>query len=308
MRRRCALVLLLVLAGCGEAVRIPAVDLQLSVIAERDTVELAEGFPVTVVRIWSKRLEPEPWSDALLAPLTLVMESMERVEDAERVMETRRARAYAFTRRDLMVPAPAFKARMGEGGEVRIARADALRLRVTPLLDPDDPGSPELPGGPLAERTSNLPLWIGLGLLVAAVAFGLVRTRRRDDVLEMPPVRDAQPASAGAVALAELAALRSDPGETAQARCSVVEGVASVLRAYLSAEFGVRTRERTTPEILARATRRKALAGPGVEQLAALLEQCDLTKFAAHLPDADECIALCDAAERLVQETGGVAA
>lgn len=298
MRGRLGSLLLLLLAACGASPAIPARDLSLVVRTDAEAVELGRAFPLRVVRIWHRSLEPEPWDDALLAPLDLVPESVERTEDAERVMETRRFRAYAFTRGDVVVRAPAFRARAADGGDVRIARADTLRLRVQPLLDPQAPGDPELPGAPVPERVAWLPLWLALGAVLLLGVASFVRARRVE-----PVETRAAPAPGpgdGTWARAALAALRADAADDPEAIRRTVRRLAELVRRVLAVRHGVRTRERTTPEILA-ALRSGSDVPPGVEDaVAAVLPAADLVKFAGYVPPASERDALLDAAQRVV--------
>ena len=48
----------------------------------RDEIEVGRSFPLTVVRVWTRELEPDPWNDAALAPLTVRLEEASRREDA----------------------------------------------------------------------------------------------------------------------------------------------------------------------------------------------------------------------------------
>ncbi|MDJ0974964.1 MAG: hypothetical protein QNJ98_10930 [Planctomycetota bacterium] len=298
MRRGGVLLLLtLALAACGEAPAIPPVDLQLTVQADTENVELGRAFPVTVVRVWHTALEPEPFDDAMLAPLSLVLESSTRTEDGTRVMETRRFRAYAFTRRDVVVRSPVFRARSAEG-EVRVAKADSLRLRVEPLLDPDATGEPELPGGPLPERTNWTPLWILLAVALAATAtFGFVR--RREHPGEAPPEPAPEPKRDG-WAQVELDALRAEARDDPEALRATTYAIGRLARRFAAATYDLRTRERTTPEIVRAARGAASVPAPAREHLASLLPACDLVTFGAFPSSPAARDALFDEAERLI--------
>jgi len=273
----------LVLAACGgEAAPIPAVDLQIRIEVEARSIHPGQGFGLAVVRTWRKGLDPSPWDDELLSPLRVKAEGAWRREDERRVEETRRFRAYAMALDDVTVPAVPFAARPLEGGELRIAAARPLALRVVPVLDAAAPGPPELPGELPARSFPWILLLAGL-----AVAVGVaVAVRRKPTASAVLPTMPA-PAPA-AEALRALAAVRD--GRSGD-RAADVAAIAGILRAYLGARFGIDGRTKTTPE-LAR-----------VADVRPVLGACDRVKFGAHVPSPEGRAALLEDAEALVRRT-----
>ena len=77
--------LLAVLVACSDTTPIPSVELGLDVRLDRNRVSTAEPFEVTVVRTWSRELEPAEFDPSALAPLFTVP-----VETSRRESSTRR--------------------------------------------------------------------------------------------------------------------------------------------------------------------------------------------------------------------------
>jgi hypothetical protein len=301
-RAAAALALSLALVGCGGDAALPEGDLVFSVTADVEEARPGESFPVTVVRVWTKDLVPAAWDDRALAPLVLRADGVSLREDDARVEETRRYRAYAFTTGDVTVRPPPFAARPRDGGPDRKVEADGLRVRVTPTLDPADPGLPELPGEPLEEPFPwSAVLAIG-GLLVAVGAVAATRLLRRRPaaVLTPPPAPSAPAADVADRALARLRTLRANAAADPAAD---VAAAAEVARAYVGERFDVPVLERTSPEILHDA-RRTATATPGdLELLSRVLIGGDLVKFATHRPTAPDRDAVLESAEAFVTRT-----
>ena len=284
--------LCLLAAGCGAREPIPEHDAWIDVAVEAERVVSGQAFPLAVTRIWRKDLVASAWDDALLAPLEVRAEGLERQEDAHRVRETRRFRAYAFALDEVRVRPVPFAVRPAAGGEARVVHAAGLTLDVRPTLLPTRAGAPELPGPPLADPPSRAP-WILAGALVAVLlGLGLVAARRRAPV--EPPERsepEAPSPAADRIALDALAALRAAGGS--------VEAAAEILRAYAAARFAVRAPYLSTEEVLAA----PRLADTPRERLAAVLRASDHAKFAAGRIPEPERAQRVDDAEAFVRET-----
>lgn len=307
MRGRLASVVLVLAAGCGgaapeaeEAIAaptgpIPECELMLRIRAGAAEVEFGAAFDLEVVRVWSRELVPEAWSDDLLAPLEVRLVGSSRREDAERVEETLRFRCHAFGRDRIQVPPPVFRAWRRDDRSERVALGEGLLLGIRSALDPDAPGPVELPGepipppGPWLERT----LLAAVALAALIVAWRLWRARVRR-AYEVPPHE---------LALERLQRLRERvPRGREELRSDSVEA-SSALRDYLAGRFEVRAPERTTEEVLEDPRTGSALAAEQRDALGEFLEHCDRVKFALHEPVAEERERQLDSAEGLVRKT-----
>ena len=312
MRRyRLLLPLLALLAGCDGGPPIPETDLRLTVVSGAEPVAPGQGFPLTVVRVWDKTLLPSEWSDAVLSPLVLRLVDATRREDGARVEETRRYRAYAFGLGDVLVPAPTFVARPRAGGLEQRVAADGLRIRVRPAVDPEAPGTPEIPDDLLEERARWGPWALGGAALTALVLAAILVRRRRRAPPSVPsvPVAGPPPETPDAAALRALAGLRTDATDAPDGLRATFSAASDVVRTYVGLRFGVRAMERTSEELL-RETPAGGASGASVrEGLRGVLAPCDAVKFANVLPSLEARAHLFAAAEGFVRATaaGGAA-
>lgn len=304
MRARCLWAAgLALLSACGEPPIPGSADLDLRITAGVSEVKPGQGFPLTVVRTWSKDLVPSPWNDKALTPLVVRPLDTRRREDGSRVEETRWYRGFAFTLQDVLVQGAAIEAKPKDGGPLRRATAPPLRVHVVPALDPKNPGPPEIPAEPLLEPFPTSLRW-GLAILVlGALAAASARAARRRGARSAPPstpsplappVRDPQGA-----ALQQLESLRARGGEAA----ACVEEVSGVLREYVGERFRVRASHRTSEELLHGEELGRALTPSSRALLETALRACDRVKFAAHRPMAEEVGRLVDTAEAFVRAT-----
>ncbi|MBI5852199.1 MAG: hypothetical protein HZB39_14390 [Planctomycetes bacterium] len=258
------------------------------------TVEFGVAFPIEVERAWREDLVPEPWHDAALAPLTVEELGVTTRQEGGRSIETRRFRARAFARGELVVPASTIRARDQHGRE-QIAVANALELIVNSSLPPGDAGEAELPAVlivvPASPWRTALRVLAGLAALALGILGSRFAARRRRE-------RRADPVVPPRVLVQErLAALRSVvPDEVPNV--AAWTGLSTALRDWLAACCGIPAIDRTTDEVLA------SFDGDGHDDLAAVLRACDLVKFAQRTLDAAAFAAALDAAERLVGSTG----
>jgi hypothetical protein len=147
--------------------------------------------------------------------------------------------------------------------------------------------------------------WIGGGLaglfVLALLMFLLARWWVRRERPEPPPP---PPRPAWEVAMEELTALGRSLDEDAEAGrlTGWVDALSDTLRVYLGNRYDFEGIESTTDEVVGR-IRRKKPKGITAEQVAGILSDCDLVKFAKATPERDRCLALLDAAKSIVKAT-----
>jgi hypothetical protein len=306
VRRRAASALLLALSACARQEPIAAEDLAVRVELPTREVESGRAFPLRVVRSWHKDLQPDDWDSSALLPLQLRPTGVARRDDGERVEEVHSFDAYAFGSGRFTVPAVGIRARDRSGAE-RLAASARINLDVASALMPGAAAAPELPLELLPLPRSRPWLLLGLGAVALLLGGSLWFARRRRQPVAVPTPEPAAPAEvsppAAAIALARLAELRRAAPDQAQIEAWYATA-ALVLRDYLEARFLVPAAERTTGELLRAEAITTALTGNDLAMLATVLRQCDLVKFAQHLPDAAARMRFLGAAEQFLAADG----
>ncbi len=181
-----------------------------------------------------------------------------------------------------------------------------VTIEVGSVLGNEPDAQPKPPTAPVDVVEEDYTLaWVGGGLLglalLALIMFLVARWwLRREKPIPPPP----PPRPAWEVALEELGALgrRLDEDTEAQHLTRWVDQLSDSLRVYLGARYGFDGIESTTDEAVAR-IRRKKPKGITAEQVAGILGDCDLVKFAKATPERERCIALLDAATGIVKAT-----
>lgn len=292
----------LALAACDSGPPIAPEDLLLRITTGSDEVELGRGFPLTVVRVWSKDLAPSDWEDRALTPLSVRLVGVARRENDRRVEETRTYVGYAFGLGEVTIPPRAISAtpvaqQPSRSESPRTAASAAIRLRVRPTLDPDAPGAPELPGGPLREPFPWRTATIAAIAALAGAAFVVRRATRAGSSTPDAAPPPEPPPGPDVEAIARLRALRDRAPSSLPA--DFVE-TSAIVRAYLAARFDIHAPEMTSEEIAVALARLEASPRKLLRDVNA---HCDLVKFAAAPPTVADRASLLDAAERFVVET-----
>ncbi|MBW2465490.1 MAG: hypothetical protein JRH11_27835 [Deltaproteobacteria bacterium] len=192
------------------------------------------------------------------------------------------------------------------GGTLGDVYTAPVTIEVGSVLGNEPDAQPKPPTAPVEVVEEDYSLaWIGGGLLglalLALIMFLVTRWwLRREKPLPPPP----PPRPAWEVALEELGALgrRLDEDAETQQLTGWVDELSDSLRVYLGARYGFDGIESTTDEAVAR-VRRKKPRGITAEQVAGILGDCDLVKFAKATPEQERCIALLDAATGIVRAT-----
>jgi len=141
---------------------------------------------------------------------------------------------------------------------------------------------------------------LAAGLLVLGVLAWLIRRWRRRPERVRAAAPPPPPHEVAAKALAELARRRLLHGGAFVEHYTTL---AAIVRAYVEQRFALRAPEMTTEEFLGASARDARLAGAHRSLLGQFLRECDLVKFARHVPaivDGERALA---AAARFVAET-----
>lgn len=296
-------------AACGPGgAPLGAADVPVRAVPDFVEADLGHGFPLTVIRTWERDVDVAAWDDAALAPLAARAVGVSVRSDGRVTQETRTFVAYAFTAGDVTVPPLRLEVTPRDGSAAQVRVGDAVHVRVRATLDARDPGVPELPPGPFPVPPPRW-LWGACALAAAAGVWGATRMRRTTTApvaaaLPVEPVLAAP--SPDAVALGRLDALRrrdggdgDDSADGADATAWYAE-LATVVRDYVGARWGVPAAERTTEEIV------DACGVPGDPArrlLSAALAACDGVKFGRAAAGAADRRAAVTAATDFVRAT-----
>ncbi len=205
--------------------------------------------------------------------------------------------------------------RTGNAGDVQIppfslqsddktasAQSDPIALRVHAALPGGDASDVEDPS-PLLASSRPSPWALAAGVLAVAIAIVLliVRLTRGPTtrfavafVVAVPPHEKA---------LAELARWRAARRSSAAEIDAYYVGVSLALRVYLEERFSLRAPERTTEEFLAEIEAGGPLTTSQCIVLKQFLAQCDLVKFAMHVPTEQQHLEAMAIAENFVLAT-----
>lgn len=160
---------------------------------------------------------------------------------------------------------------------------EPLTIRVASVLGNEPNAEPRPPTQPVPLMEDDPTLyWVGgallLILMTALFTWIFARWWRAREKAAAPPPPPRPPEE---IALEKLNALRQRRDAMLREGEGVefVDHVSDAVREYLGHRFGFEGLESTTDEVLARMRKRK-LRGVGIEEIAGLLQDCDLVKFA----------------------------
>lgn len=186
--------------------------------------------------------------------------------------------------------------------------SEPLEVEVLSVLKPDDnPARPRDITGTLLPPGGGWPLWQRLAV-VFLVAFGLgaplvVYLALRGAVRPPPP-----PVPAEVWALAELDRLAGQDWFAGQRVATYYYRLTEIVRQYIERKFGLAAPEMTTEEFLVHVVRHPDTARFDPVRLRLFLEACDIVKYAAFTPGADDARAALETARAYVRETAAAAA
>lgn len=191
-------------------------------------------------------------------------------------------------------------------GTIGRVETDPLTITVGSLIGNEPNADIKPPTEPVKVMEDDYTLaWIGgaVGVLLLLAVIMLLVARwwaKREKPVPPPP----PPRPAWEVAMEGLAALRRSLPER-MASGDVVgwaDELSDVVREYLGRRYDFDGLESTTDEVVAR-LRKIRPAGIAVEEVAAMLGDCDLVKFAKATPGEEECAELLESATNLVRRT-----
>lgn len=189
-----------------------------------------------------------------------------------------------FLSGDYAIPPMTVRFRAEGDTTAYMVESDTLRVRVNSIL-PDDISGLDIReiAGP-AEIPADYTRAVVIAAAAAAVAVGIYLLWRRRRV-KAPAIRRIPAHEAAYQALEMLLARRLV--EEKRYREFTAE-VADILRRYIEDRFGLRAPERTTEEFLQEAGTGLDVGGDRTRILADFLIHCDLVKFAALEPSAED--------------------
>jgi hypothetical protein len=144
--------------------------------------------------------------------------------------------------------------------------------------------------------------WVFLALLVAGAGFYL--WKRREQKIAGPP--PAPPVPADEEALGALTQLRATGWIEAGKMKEFYSGLSDIVRTYLEHGFKIPALERTTNELIRDVRKRSDLPSECLVDLNALLESCDLAKFAKFRPEPEAALQDHATGTRIIEKTKGL--
>ncbi len=269
---------------------------------ERSQVPIGTPFRYTVEIRAPRSVELiVPILGGQLGELTVVDFGDEPVrEEGDEVVVTRWYSLVAYRPGYLLIPGLTVQYRDADGTPGRVDGED-IGIVVGSLLEnvPETADIRDIKR-PVPVPFDWTPVLLGAGVLaVLALLGGTVvwwvrRWNAPAPILELP---------ADVEALEALARLRDRRFDDAVALAAWYVALSGVVRTYIERRFGVRAPEMTTEEFMVAVQRDSRLVPSHREQLAGFLADCDLVKFARHVPDAEAADRAYEAARRFVTET-----
>lgn len=191
-------------------------------------------------------------------------------------------------------------------GTVGTVRTEPQRITIGSLIANEPDAQPRPATRPVPVMQDDYTLAWALGILGAMLLTALLTWlvarwwSRRPKAAPPPP----PPRPAWETALAKLDALRkkSDGMLERGEHVALVDGVSDALREYLGGRYDFNGLESTTDEVIARVRGARLPAGQ-VQEITALLGDCDLVKFAKAVPSEQQCGEMLAGAVRVVRAT-----
>ncbi|MCS6856959.1 MAG: hypothetical protein NZM37_04535 [Sandaracinaceae bacterium] len=189
-------------------------------------------------------------------------------------------------------------------GQVGNLEIPIPKIKVNALTGNEPNAQPRPPTQPIPVFQEDYTILYVLGVLAIIAITALITWRvfrylsQRPKAAPPPP----PPRPAHEIALETLRALRKEL-EAALAsgnQAKIIDGVSDAIRIFLGQRYGFNGIESTTDEVLAQLKDKPHLSVP-LPEIALLLGECDLVKFAKHVPNREECERAIDRAQSIIE-------
>jgi hypothetical protein len=264
--------------------------------SERLLARLSDRLSLTIQVEGPPGMEVEPIAGITASTAWEVEPEMDALEDKQAAdrMIWRESFALRPVRPGVLyLPLQSLRYREAAGQPWQVVKWPAIIIHVsTDILTPD---ASELYDRLEPEEPPYVPAWwepifrpaIGAVLACSLVAALLLLARRRAPV--PPPEPDV---------LAELDRIAYLPVESAEQIENYHKQLADVIHTFLHQTLDISVTKQTTAELLSQIDE----SCPWKEQIAQVLESCDLVKFARAMPDPEDCHALVSTVRMLMAQ------
>lgn len=184
---------------------------------------------------------------------------------------------------------------------------DSLAVDVrSALTTQDSTQTPRDITGTIAAPWKAPPIWLLLTIALAVCGAAYLLWRLFYAV-RMRIFRGAQPLTPEEWAIRELERLRAEGVSSPDALRALYFGMTDAVRRYIELKFGLRAPEMTTGEFLRDLAVKRGALPYDRDSLGAFLEACDIVKYAALVPGADDAAAAIQTAITFVRTTAEAA-
>ncbi len=188
----------------------------------------------------------------------------------------------------------------GEGNEISFS-SPPVNIEIRSVLNKDDQSLKDLKQQAEIPESARWLRWLLLSVAVLILA-AIVRRfwkRHRGREMLLASITERDPLEAAEEELRVLLA-EGYPDHRGMKRFYVI--LSEIVKRILEAGYGIQTAERTTSEIMDALGQNPAGALERLEQIESFLVQCDMVKFAKHIPLEEEHESTTRAARQILQQ------
>lgn len=222
-------------------------------------------------------------------------------DESDRVTFSRWYTLVAYRPGYLIIPGLTVQYRDARG-ELQRVDAEDIGITVISVLE-QQPGAAELRDikKPVTVPFDWTPVLVVTGVLGGLIGLALVAAHLLRRMSAPPGAAPARPPHEEA--LEALARLRYQRLDTPEGLADWYVTLSTVVRIYIERRFGLRAPEMTTEEFIFAVQRDSPLTPAHRELLGGFLSECDLVKFARHMPDLEAAERAYNAARRFIDDT-----